>query len=221
MNAGDVGVRGRLIPAMRRFCRWCEDQRDVRDRVVERPLLRVRTGGGAYYGMFLGAGAVIQGTEYAHSKIHARGLRDELSMALGTARTIWGVLRDDPRFNQSVSIGLRMDDGAESVTHDTLILAVSTLHRLFFRMRPFWGPGPGRLRMTLIEKDCSRFLWTFLSIVRGRPNRNAVPDSGYISQNANAIHLSMDGGLNLDGEIIQVQGAVSVDTTASLRFLRL
>jgi hypothetical protein len=75
--------------------------------------------------------------------------------------------------------------------------------------------------MTLIEKDCSRFLWTFLSIVRGRPNRNAVPDSGYISQNANAIHLSMDGGLNLDGEIIQVQGAVSVDTTASLRFLRL
>jgi diacylglycerol kinase family enzyme len=221
MNAGDVGVRGRLIPAMRRFCRWCEDQRDVCDRVVERPLLRVRTGGGAYYGMFLGAGAVIQGTEYAHSKIHARGLRDELSMALGTARTIWGVLRDDPRFNQSVSIGLRMDDGAESVTHDTLILAVSTLHRLFFGMRPFWGPGPGRLRMTLIEKDCSRFLWTFLSIVRGRPNRNAVPDSGYISQNANAIHLSMDGGLNLDGEIIQVQGAVSVDTTASLRFLRL
>ena len=75
--------------------------------------------------------------------------------------------------------------------------------------------------MTLIEQNCTRFLRTFLSIVRGRPNRNAVPHSGYISHNADGIHLSMDGGLNLDGEIIDVRGAVSIDTTASLRFLRL
>jgi hypothetical protein len=171
--------------------------------------------------MFLGAGAVMQGTEYTHSKIHARGLRDELSLALGTARTIWGVLRDDPRFNQSVSISLRLGDGIESATHDTLILVVSTLHRLFFGMRPFWGTGPGRLRMTLVEQHCTRFLRTFISIVRGRPNRNAVPHSGYISHNADAIHLAMDGGLNLDGEIIHARGAVSIDTTESLRFLRL
>ena len=221
MNAGDVGIRGSLIPAVRRFCRWCEDRQDTQDRIVERPLLRVQTGGASHYGMFLGAGAVIQGTEYTHRKIHARGLRDELSLALGTARTIWGVLRDDPRFNQSVSINLRLDDAVESATHDTLILAVSTLHRLFFGMRPFWGTGPGRLRMTLLEQHCTRFLRTFISIVRGRPNRNAVPDSGYISHNADSIHLSMEGGLNLDGEIIQARGAVSIDTTDSLRFLRL
>jgi diacylglycerol kinase (ATP) len=221
MNAGDVGIRGKLVPAVRRFCSWCEDQQDTQDRIVERPLLRVQTGGASHYGMFLGAGAVMQGTEYTHSKIHARGLRDELSLALGTARTIWGVLRDDPRFNQSVSISLRLGDGIESATHDTLILVVSTLHRLFFGMRPFWGTGPGRLRMTLVEQHCTRFLRTFISIVRGRPNRNAVPHSGYISHNADAIHLAMDGGLNLDGEIIHARGAVSIDTTESLRFLRL
>ena len=143
MNAGDVGIRGKLVPAVRRFCNWCENRHSSKGRIVERPLLWVQTDGASYYGMFLGAGAVIQGTEYAHSKIHARGLRDELSLALGTARTIWGVLRDDPRFNQSVSIGLRLDDHGESVTHETLILVVSTLHRLFFGMRPFWGTGPG------------------------------------------------------------------------------
>ena len=221
MNAGDVGIRGALVPAVRRFCSWCEDRHSSKGRIVERPLLRVQTDIAAYYGMFLGAGAVIQGTEYAHSKIHARGLRDELSLALGTARTIWGVLRDDPRFNQSVSISLRLDDRMESATHETLILVVSTLHRLFFGMRPFWGTGPGRLRMTLIEQHCTRFLRTFISIVRGHPNSNAVPQSGYISHNANVIHLSMDGGLNLDGEIIYVQGEVNIDTTESLRFLRL
>jgi len=221
MNAGDVGFRGRLIPALRRLCSWCDNRQDVRDRIVERPLLRVRTAGASHYGMFLGAGAVMQGTEYTHGKIHARGLRDELSLALGTARTLWGVLRDDHRFNQSVSITLRLDDATESAAHDTLILAVSTLHRLFFGMRPFWGTGPGPVRMTLIEQHCSRFLRTFISIVRGRPNRHAVPASGYLSHNAETIHLSMEGGLNLDGEIIHAQGAVSIDATEPLRFLRL
>ena len=221
MNAGDVGIRGKLIPAVRRFCSWCEDRQDTKASIVERPLLRVQTGGVSHYGMFLGAGAVMQGTEYTHRKIHSRGLRDELSLALGTARTIWGVLRDDPRFNRSVSISLCLDDGMAPATHETLILAVSTLHRLFLGMRPFWGSGPGRLRMTLVEKHCTRFLRTFISIARGRPNRNAVPQSGYISHNADGILLSMDGGLNLDGEIIYARGAVSIDTTESLRFLRL
>jgi diacylglycerol kinase family enzyme len=221
MNAGDVGIRGRLLPAMQRFCRWCEDRQDVHDRIVERPMLRVQVDGVSHYGMFLGAGAVMQGTEYTHSEIHARGLRDELSLALGTARTIWGVLRNDPRFARSVSISLHVDDTSEPATHDALILAVSTLHRLFFGMRPFWGTGPGRLRMTLIEQNCTRFLRTFISIARGRPNRNAIPQSGYISRNADRIELSMDGGLNLDGEIIHARGAVSIDTTETLRFLRL
>jgi hypothetical protein len=221
MNAGDVGIRGRLVPAVRRFCRWCEGRRDVHDSVVERSLLRVRTDGVSRYGMFLGAGAVVQGTEYTHREIHARGLRDELSLALGTARTIWGLFRSDPRFTRPVTMELRMDDAGEPATHDVLVLAISTLHRLFFGMRPFWGTGPGRLRMTLIEHHCTRFLPTFISIARGRPNRNAVPQSGYISRNADRIQLSMDGGLNLDGEIIQARGAVSIEATAPVRFLRL
>ncbi|HYQ70629.1 MAG TPA: diacylglycerol kinase family protein, partial [Gammaproteobacteria bacterium] len=221
MNAGDIGIRGRLIPATQRFCRWCEDRQDVHDSIVERPLLRVRTGDAARYGMFLGAGAVMQGTEYTHREIHARGLRDEMSLALGTARTIWGVVRGDPRFARSVSMDLRVDDTGEPATHDVLILAISTLHRLFFGMRPFWGTGPGRLRMTLVEQHCTRFLRTFISIARGRPNRNAVPQSGYLSRNADRIRLSMDGDLNLDGEIIHACGEISIETTGSLRFLRL
>jgi len=221
MNAGDVGISGRLVPAMRRFCRWCEDRQDAHDSIVERPLLRVRSGGVSHYGMFLGAGVVMQGTEYTHNEIHARGLRDELSLALGTARTIWGVLRGDPRFARSVSMALRVDNAGAPSTHDVLILAISTLHRLFFGMRPFWGTGPGRLRMTLIEQHCTRFLRTFISIARGHPNRNAVPQSGYISHNADRIELSMDGDLNLDGEIIHACGTVSIDTTEPLRFLRL
>lgn len=222
MNAGDIGVKGSLWKATRRFCDWCESDRDTRERLAQRPLLRVVTGPGSEprYGMFLGGGAIIQGTEYAHREVHARGLRDDFSLALTTLRTVWGVLRDDPAFNRHVAIDLGLDQ-ARPTRHDTLILAISTLHRLAFGMRPFWGEGPGEVRLTIMEQHCSRFARTFLSIVRGRPNSNAIPASGYFSYNADRVSLQLDGKLNLDGEILEANGQVDINASATLEFLTL
>lgn len=220
MNAGDIGIRGSLWKATRRFCDWCDSERRDGGKVAARALLRVLTGAGMqpHYGMFLGGGAIIQGTEYAHAEVHARGLRDDFSLALTTLRTVWGVLRNDPAFNRHVTVNLALDDG-EARQWDTLILAISTLERLAFGMRPFWGAGSGAIRMTLIEQHCSRFARTFLSIVRGRPNRNAVPESGYFSHNADRIRLQLDGKLNLDGEILVAEGLVDISASARLDFL--
>jgi hypothetical protein len=222
MNAGDVGVSGRLEKAVERFCTWCEGPQHTEGLIASRPLLcvQVHDSDRAHYGMFLGAGAVTQGTEYAHREIHSRGLRDDFSLALGTARTIWGVLRDDPEFNQHVTIDLSLDGGA-SRRHDSLILVISSLQRLAFGMRPFWGTGPGQLRLTVMEQHCTKFLRTFVSIARGRPNRNAVPQSGYYSHNAEHVELSVKGSLNLDGEIIHADGRVIVSASPRLEFIKL
>jgi hypothetical protein len=90
-------------------------------------------------------------------------------------------------------------------------------------MRPFWGKGPGALRLTLIEQHCSRFARTFffLTIARGRPNSNAVPESGYFSHHAHIIRLHLDGKLNLDGEILVANGLVEVSASKPLEFLTL
>jgi len=222
MNAGDIGVRGSLLKATRRFCDWCDGDRDTAGRLARRSLLRVayRAGAAPHYGMFLGGGAIIQGTEYAHARVHNRGLRDDFSLALITLRTVWGVLRNDPAFNRHVTIGVGLD-GAEPARHDTLILAVSTLQRLAFGMRPFWGSGPGAIRLTLMQQHCSRFARTFLSIIRGRPNADAVPASGYFSHNADRVRLELDGKLNLDGEILEPDGPVQITASPPLEFLRL
>ncbi|MCB1706799.1 MAG: hypothetical protein KDI17_18190 [Halioglobus sp.] len=222
MNAGDIGVRGSLKKAVTRFCQWSAGERDTTGRVQQRTLMRVLTDSDPTprYCMFLGGGAVIHGTEYAHREIHSRGLRDDFSLALGTLRTVWGVLRDDPAFNRHVEITLTLDDG-EPVRYDTLILAVSTLQRLSFGMRPFWGREPGAVRLTLMEQGCTRFARTFFSIVRGRPNRNAVPASGYRSHNADRIGLAMTGKINLDGELVDVAAAAQISASAPLEFLRL
>ncbi len=219
-TAGDVGLRGALHKAVTRFCQWCEGER-VTGTVVQRALMSVSVDDApARHGMFLGGGAVIHGTEYAHREIHSRGLRDDLSLALSTVRTVWGVLRDDPAFNRHVDITLTLDERAPA-QYDTLILAVSTLHRLSFGMRPFWSEETGAIRLTLMEQHCTRFARTFLSIVRNRPNRNAVPSSGYHSHNTDRLTLMMTGKLNLDGELLDVARTASVSASGPLSFLRL
>jgi diacylglycerol kinase (ATP) len=222
MNAGDVGVRGSLRKAVNRFCQWCESGREATGKVEQRALMRVVTDNSEQprYCMFLGGGAVIHGTEYAHREIHSRGLRDDFSLILGTVRTVWGVLRDDPAFNRHVDITLTLDAG-EPTQYDTLILAVSTLQRLSFGMRPFWSRQPGAIRLTLMEQGCTRFARTFVSIIRGKPNRNAVPQSGYRSHNADALHLAMTGKINLDGELVEVAESAQINASVPLEFLRL
>ena len=222
MNAGDIGVKGSLWRATNRFCQWCDSGRATAGKLRRRALLRVVVDPAVppHYGMFLGGGAIIQGTEYAHERVHARGLRDDFSLALITLRTVWGVLRDDPDFNRHVAITLSLD-GGEPTPRDTLILAVSTLERLAFGMRPFWGQGPGAIRLTVMEQGCSRFARTFFSIARGRPNRNAVPASGYFSHNVDTLRLQLQGKLNLDGEILEVDGEAAITASRELEFIAL
>ena len=226
MNAGDIGVRGKLLPAVRRFCNWAETERGVGGERVQRSLMRVQIGSqtSVHYGMFLGMGAVIQGTEYAHQEIHSRGLRDDFSGALGVARTVWGLFRGDPRFSQSVPVNLRLDDSPESRDYDALIVAISSLQRLFMGMRPFWGTGPGPLRLSLIMEHPYQFLRTFLSIARGKPNRHATAENGYISHNADRISIKMQGSLNLDGEILSSEHCdetISISASPAVTFIRL
>ncbi len=220
MNAGDIGIKGSLKKAVNSFCNWCEQRDTTTANTQQRSLLRVQLGDIVQHSMFLGGGAIIHGTEYAHREIHSRGLRDDFSLILGTLRTVWGVVRNDPQFNRHISIGLQLDDAPEEQI-DTLILAVSTLQRLSFGMRPFWSDAPGAIQVTVMEQGCTKFGRTFLSIIRGKPNNNALPESGYHSHNANRIELTLTGPLNMDGEIVHCDGLVSITPTEPLAFLQL
>ena len=60
-----------------------------------------------------------------------------------------------------------------------------------------------------------------MAIARGRPNRHAVPEAGYHSHNAGRLTLAMTGSINVDGEILAVEGEIDVGASAPLAFLRL
>lgn len=222
MTAGDVGIRGSLRAALRRLLAWADAPGGGVE--VERAVLRVEAGGQApRYGMFLGAGLIMAGTEYAHRALHARGLRDDFSLGLGLVRALWGLARREPDFRRAQPLALTRDGGARC-EYDALILAVSTLERLFLGIRPFWGGEDGPLALSLIEAGAPGLLRHFPGLLRGRPGAGATPAAGYHSHRSAGLCLEFTGACNLDGEILQVSAALGplrVSAAGPLRFLRL
>lgn len=225
MSAGDVGMRGNLLRAVIRLAEWGEGKHGS-DQLLQRAVLRVQPGPEqpASYGMFMGAGIIMQGTEYAHREIHSRGLGDQLSLGLGLVRTVWGWLRHDPQFYQPVRLGYALDDNEPATEEDTVLLLVSTLQRLFLGIRPYWGQEPGVLRLSVIRDHPEHFLRAFPAVLRGRPNRFVTPQAGYLSHNAQHIKLYMTGSYNLDGEIFHAQraaGPVFISIAGEITFLKI
>lgn len=225
MSAGDVGMRGNLLRAVTRLAEWGESKHGS-GQLLQRAVLCVQPGPEqpASYGMFMGAGIIMQGTEYAHREIHSRGLGDQLSLGLGLVRTVWGWLRHDPQFYQPVRLGYALDDNEPATEEDTVLLLVSTLQRLFLGIRPYWGHEPGVLRLSVIRDHPEHFLRAFPAVLRGRPNRFVTPQAGYLSHNAQHIKLYMNGSYNLDGEIFHAQraaGPVIISNAGEITFIKI
>lgn len=225
MNVGDVGLRGNLIKSVTRLCQWAQNKR-IETRLLKRPVLRVDPGGtgAAVCGMFFGTGAIIQGIEYCHARIHAKGVGDEIGPGLAMARTVWGLLRRDPQFTRPVNASFMLDDAPATPREDILLFLVSSLERLFLGMCPYWGNEDAPLHVSLIRDHPERFLRTFPTLLRGRPSRYATPAAGYRSHNAQRISLSMDGTFALDGEMYQVSsadGPVIISNGGEVSFLRI
>lgn len=225
MNVGDVGLRGSLERAVQRLCDWAE-QGLGRCRLLRRAVLRVQPApdSAAVYGMFFGAGAIIQGIEYCQREVHTRGIGNEIGPGLAMARTLWGIARRDPRFVRPVTAAVAFDGGPERPPEDILLLLSSTLERLFLGMRPWWGDGDGPLHTTLVRHDAPRLIRNLPALLRGRPNRHVNETAGYRSRNLDSLQLAMDGPFTLDGELFHASreaGPVDVRSGGIVTFARI
>lgn len=228
MTAGDIGIATTQRKALRRLARWLDSGAPPTGDIRQRHIMRV-TGaadGQTRHGMFLGTGAVMQVTQFAHSDVHSRGLGGEISLALILVRALWGLMRQDPRFYQPTPVRIALRGGAgQSEARDIapmLILVASTLARLSLGIRPFWATRDAPIGLTTIRGGARHFAGTILSVLRGRPNRHATPANGYESFSADRIELHFDGELNLDGELFAAGGAdcpLVITAEGPVRFL--
>ena len=225
MNVGDVGLRGKLITAVRRMASWAEQGSDNVERLT-RPILRTEgsVDGRIVCGMFFGAGTIIRGIEYYHQNVNSMGITDELGPGVVTLRTIWGIARKEPGFSDPTPIRIEIDSAANPQTRQVVLLLISSLERLFLGFHPYWGVENAPLHCTWVQRPTRKVFRAFHSVLRGRPNRHAGQENGYFSHNAREIRLWIDGAFAVDGEIYHAStehGPVTVSNGGDIEFIRL
>ncbi|MBB5348694.1 hypothetical protein JWG42_07695 [Desulfoprunum benzoelyticum] len=200
MIAGDVGLRGDQHRALLRLFDWA---RTGRGRIVrvERPLLRLQVPGHEVkFGMFFGAAIISQGIDYYQQNLHNQGLHGVVGIGLTLCRYLWAAVRHSNRrmTTTPMTVGI---DGQPPRRENFLLFLVTTLDRLFFGMRPFWGGGQGPLRYTAVRTQSPYLLQVLPMLARGRKCLRGTPENGYFSGNVNEIRLFTDSSVALDGEL--------------------
>jgi hypothetical protein len=218
MTALDVGSRANPVKGLRGLL---EDVRAGRleERIVERPVLRFETHKSRHlqYGMFFGAGMIHRAIELTHRLFPTGRSQGVFGAGLVTAGLILrasmkdrnGVLAPD-------KIQIRLD--GEEVPHGEFYLVIgSSLQRLFLRMNPFWGDGPGGVRFSSIATNASQVRSAFPGILRGRPKSFVTPEHGFTSENSERAELRLDCGFTVDGEFFEPINDEVVTITADRR----
>jgi diacylglycerol kinase (ATP) len=204
MSAGDVGLKGNQARQLARLLSWAE-KGNTGHALVRRPVLGVHGGDdpNPLFGLFFGAGAILYGcvsTWKFRAESRLPGMRTEMGTGVHVAKLLFTHFTRGNAFDPT-RIAVRLDEN-EIPVKDYTTLFVTTLDRMIFGMRPFWGPGSGPLRFTSILHPHRHFMKACFHALRGRTNRFVSEDNGYFSQKAEEVELQVDAGGALDGELI-------------------
>ena len=219
MSAADLGARLKPAAALRALSAWRQDK-GAAPKTVERAVLRVdgETVQGAQFGMFFGAGAILNDVRYFHQHIRPTGLRGALGPALAFGRLLLSLLRNQPHpLLPAMPAHLSVEDRAWK--NDWLLVLASTLDRLLVGCRPYWGTEQAPVHFTAIVHRPRRLVRVLPSLLRGRGATVAHERDGYISRNLHALSMHETRDFLLDGELFQAQESIRLSATAPLRFL--
>ena len=159
---------------------------------LDRPLVRVVDGGSVHHGFFFGAGVIAKAIEQLNAGKKPGPIGNQLF-------SFWAMLS-----------GLRSASAATDVVlngahHSIYVLMATTLDKLLFGCRPYWGEAEsGSLRLTWVEADAPHLLRHAPGLLRGSPG--LADKDGYESQAIERATLELSSPYILDGEIFQPSG---------------
>ncbi len=223
MTAMDLGAHRNPIKGLRSLLEDARADR-IKDRAVDRPLLRVETlrDRRVHYGFFFGAGMIHRAIDLTHNLFPTGRSQGSLGAGVVTAGLI---LRAIARRND----GILTPDKAQILLDGDLVdggefslIIASSLQRLFLKMNPFWGREDAAVRFTALVSGCERTALAAPGILRGKPAGFVRPEAGYTSRNVEEAELRLDAGFTVDGEIIPPRSGEIVRITGDrrIRFVR-
>lgn len=215
--AQDIGAAMAPTRELRALLKRIDDD-GLSSGLVTRRTMVVRIGDAVAprYGLMGGGAGVYQGTVLIRRHLRRLGARGALGPIAGMARMIGPLLIGHNPITPVAA------DIASLPPARYLMILLSTLHSLSPGVTPFWGTGPGALRLTLVREQPRHFARAIWPALRGRPGAFTTPENGYISLNADSIEIRMNGGFVLDGEILELSDDQPLRVTAGpeLVFLR-
>jgi hypothetical protein len=217
--AHDLGLKGRPVDGLTRLLSGTPLT------AIDHPVLTLHPGGGAapLHGMFFGTAAFYRGTMLARAKYHPMGATGRAVVGLSLASSLLRALirrGGEDGIYRGDDMTLAVDDGAGRDGSYLLVMA-TTLDRLLLGVRPFWGDGPGAVRLTTIDFPPARLVRALAPMLRGWP-RPWMEAAGYQSRRAGRVTIHSDCPMILDGQIIHpdpVEPAV-LEGDRRLRFVR-
>ncbi len=202
MSALDIGSARDPVAALDRLVARAASGR-VESAVVDRAVLHlvIEPDGVDHYGTFFGAGVIYRAILLTHRLFPKEKGRGVFGSGLVTASLLTRALlgRDDHILDaDSFDVSL---DGEALAQKEFQLFIATTLRRLFLRMRPFWGAGPGGLHFTAVAPGALRHPLAVTRILTGHAPHRADLDPRYVSRNVEEVRLRMDCGATLDGEL--------------------
>lgn len=217
-SALDLGAQRDPVKGLVEVLRAARDGR-LAERIVRRPVLRVDYDAGSRteYGMFFGAGMIRRAISLVHQSFPTGRSQGALGAGLLTVGLVAkAAFRPHQGILQPDKIQVRLD--GDILEHGEFRLAMSTtLERLFWRLRPFWGVGAGDVRVTCVSSSARHFARTAPGILVGRPPARASERNGYTSRNVERAEFRLGCGFTIDGEIYEQASEDVAVTTADRR----
>jgi diacylglycerol kinase family enzyme len=174
--------------------------------LLQRHVLRIQQAGAeAIYGMFFAVGLIARAVIFSQSRIKKLGITGEIYSGIITLGYLAGVLfgfRKGAWAPVKMSI---MEDNVEMQRGAFAFLFASTLDRLLFGMRPYWGQEQEPLHVTFVGQQRKHPLRSLLQLLSGKGDV-LKEKNGYHSRNTQVLELLVDDVYIVDGESYRAAG---------------
>lgn len=221
MSARAIGLRDNPLTTLEALVAWLEHSGPAPS-CLPRPVLQVMDTSTLTLqcGMFFGAGAIVTGVRYFHSRVKPAGVKGIAGPALAFLRMLLALsTRTSGPLLQRVKA--RIDIGPVQREAPWLLLLATTLDKLMLGSKPFWGAERAAMHFTAIATPSSRLWYALPWVLRGRPTSAMRRDPDYLSHNANSVNIEHLQEYLLDGEIFEVSGKLQLGISADVRFIGL
>jgi diacylglycerol kinase (ATP) len=159
--------------------------------------------GGIRHGMTLGVGAAAEATKHAQTTFNDKGVKGNFAtfatMGGGLAKALFTKPNpaDTSRFDRPYHMKVATADDVKCDGAQLMMMA-TTLEKMFFNTRPFWGGKTGPIRVSIFPFPVPNILRWLLPIMYGRENRK-MP-KGAVSFSTQQFSIETPHQFVMDGE---------------------